>query len=119
MYLAGYTARRTLTRKGPEIISTLWESGRNQGDLPVFDQYVDSEFVNHASSFENRKGLDGLKTPASAIRRALPDLQMEIVGIWEVTETNGDIVVFAHTIMTGTHQGKPAFHGHLPWREIN
>lgn len=75
------------------------ERGFNQGDVTVFDEYIDPAGVDH----QEPPGTDfiaHLKDVVVRMRTAFPDMHFEIHDIL----AEGDIVAFRST-MTGTHSG--------------
>ena len=96
-----------------KIIRRLWDEGWNAGHMEVFQELVHAEFVNHASSYPVPPAPDALRIPAENIRKAFPDLNIRVRRIREI-EKDGDIEVFAATVMSGTFDGAGTFMGLNP-----
>jgi predicted ester cyclase len=75
------------------------ERGFNQGDLSVFDEFIDPNGVDHQEP-PGTPFVEHLKQVVTAMRTAFPDLHFEIHDILG----EGEIVAFRST-MTGTHSG--------------
>ncbi|MBI2165237.1 MAG: ester cyclase [Chloroflexi bacterium] len=72
------------------------------GRLEVADDIVSRDFINHFPGYpkEWRRGPEGVKKYAAALRTAFPDLYIT----HEETLSGGDVVMIRWT-MTGTHKG--------------
>ena len=98
---------------GTRVIRRLWDEGWNAGHMEVFQELVHAEFVNHASSYPVPPGPDALRIPAENIRKAFPNLNIRVRRIREL-EKDGNIEVFAATVMSGTFDGAGRFMGFSP-----
>jgi len=75
------------------------ERGFNQGDLSVWDEYLDINAVDHQETPDTRFR-EHIKEVVQAMRVGFPDLHFEIHHML----AEGDMVAF-HSTMTGTHSG--------------
>jgi steroid delta-isomerase-like uncharacterized protein len=87
------------SERNKDMSREVLERGFNQGDLSVFDEFIDPEGVDHQEP-PGTRFIDHLKEVVVAMRTAFPDLNFEIHDIL----AEGDIVAFRST-MTGTHSG--------------
>jgi predicted ester cyclase len=81
------------------ITREVLDRGFNQGDVSVFDEYMDANGVDHQEP-PGTPFIEHLKQVVSGLRTAFPDLHFEIHDIL----ADGDTVAFRST-MTGTHSG--------------
>jgi predicted ester cyclase len=81
------------------ITRQVLDRGFNQGDLSVFDEFMDANGVDHQEP-PGTPFIEHLKQVVSGLRTAFPDLHFEIHDIM----ADGDTVAFRST-MTGTHSG--------------
>ena len=84
---------RTIARRFTE---DLWDKGQ----LPVADEIIAADFVDHDPVSGQRSGLDGYKEMVGAFRAAFPDLRVKN----EDVIVEGDKVV-ARWTARGTHSG--------------
>ena len=84
---------RTIARRFTE---DLWD----KGELPVADEIIAADFVDHDPVSGQRSGLDGYKEMVGAFRAAFPDLRVKN----EDVIVEGDKVV-ARWTARGTHRG--------------
>ncbi|MBZ0285108.1 MAG: ester cyclase [Anaerolineae bacterium] len=87
------------TETNKRISREVLERGFNQGDVTVFDEYMDPAGVDHQEP-PGTNFIEHLKDVVVRMRTAFPDLHFEIHDIL----AEGDIVAFRST-MTGTHSG--------------
>ncbi|MBU1227884.1 MAG: ester cyclase [Actinobacteria bacterium] len=89
------------------------EDGFNNGDLDILDALFTADFQEHQRGFPT-PDLDGLKRGIASVRRAIPDIRLEIVD----TIVEGDKVSF-HLTGEGTHEGQlgplPGSGKHVTW----
>jgi predicted ester cyclase len=87
------------TERNIAISREVLERGFNQGDVSVFDEYIDPNGVDH----QEPPGTDfiaHLKEVVAGLRMGFPDLHFEVHDILG----QGETVAFRST-MTGTHTG--------------
>lgn len=82
------------------VFSQVIELGFNTGDLEALDDHFHGDFVEHQRGFAT-PDLDGLKRGIESLRRAIPDIKLNIVD----TIAEGDKVCFV-LAGTGTHVGR-------------
>lgn len=87
------------SQRNKELSRQVLERGFNQGDLTVFDEYIDPAGVDHQEP-PGTNLIEHLKTVVQSMRTAFPDLMFEI----HEMIAEGDLVAFRCT-MTGTHSG--------------
>lgn len=83
-----------------DVFSRVIEEGFNSGNLSNLDTLFHPEFIEHQRGFPT-PDLDGLKAGIASLRRAIPDLHLEVVE----SIAEGDKVCFL-LAGTGTHQGQ-------------
>ena len=84
------------------LVRRAFEEGWNAGNLDVFDETTDPDYVLHDPSVpEDVVGVDGMKGFASAFLGAFPDLRFSIEG--QIAE--GDMVATRWT-SSATHEGE-------------
>lgn len=79
----------------------------NTGDFSIFDQIVAADVLDHDPAPDQSPGPEGYKIFFGVLRRAFPDLKINV----EHVVADGDTVAIAYTI-AGTHRGD--FLGHAP-----
>ncbi len=72
----------------------------NTGNLSLFDELLDPNYINHTPSVPGHPGIEGLKYIAGKIREGFPDINYEIIRA--VTENN---LIAVQTLITGTNTG--------------
>lgn len=82
------------------IVSRLFDEVVNAGKLPVADELVAAQLVDHTHPSGVAPGREGLKQMISMVRAAFPDLQVAV----EEQIADGDKVVVRWTAH-GTHEG--------------
>jgi steroid delta-isomerase-like uncharacterized protein len=82
-----------IRRVNDEVIS--------QGKVELIDELLADDFVEHQAMPGMPSGKEGLKVFTTMFRSAFPDLKVETLA----TGVDGD-EVWAHSRMTGTHQGE-------------
>ena len=87
------------TERNKAISREVLERGFNQGDVSVFDQYIDPYGVDHQEP-PGTDFISHLKQVVEGMRTGFPDLHFEVHDML----AEGEIVAFRST-MTGTHTG--------------
>lgn len=82
------------------VLRRLLEEATNQGNLDLYDELCDPNYVFH-DSFMPMRGIEALKQSTRMFRAAFPDLHVTI----EELIGEGETVVMRWTLR-GTHQGE-------------
>jgi predicted ester cyclase len=100
-----------------ELFRRVIEEGFNRGNLSALDELFAPDFREHQRGFAT-PDLAGLKRGIQGVRRALPDLRLEIAD----TVVEGDRVCF-QLVGEGTHRGQlgplPGSGKHVTWDVID
>lgn len=83
------------------LLQRFFEEIYNQGNLPVADEIVATDYLNHNPAPGETSGREGLKAFVAYLRRAFADLHIAI----EDQVAEGDKVVTRFTI-SGVHEGE-------------
>ncbi len=90
------------TEENKALVRRAFEEGWNTGNLDVFDETTDPDYVLHDPSVPGDVvGVDGLKGFASAFLGAFPDLRFSV----EDQVAEGDMVATRWT-SSATHEGE-------------
>jgi predicted ester cyclase len=112
-----HTPRTPEQERNIAVFRQVVEEGFNRGNLQALDDLFTPAFHEHQSGFPTAD-LAGLKRGIAGVRRALPDLQLDIVD----TVVEGDKVSFLLR-GEGTHQGQlgplPGSGKHVTWDVID
>ena len=92
-----------MSEENKAIVRRSYEEIINTGDFDRAEEFFTPNFVEHEQvpGLEGSPGLEGFKQSFSMLRRAFPDLRMDVQDM--IAE--GDKVV-AHVSVHGTHQGE-------------
>ena len=88
------------TEENKALFRRTYEELLNRGDLPVADELVSPDFINHEAPPGRDRGPESMRGLATMLRTAFPDLHFTI----EELVAGGDIVAGRLT-MSGTHKG--------------
>lgn len=111
------TQEEIAKRDQVRVFTKVIDEGFNSGNLDQLDSLFHTDFVEHQRDFAS-PDLVGLKRGIASLRRAIPDIRLDVVD----TVAEGDKVCFVLT-GTGTHQGAlgpvPATGTHLSLNVID
>jgi len=93
-------ARSVQQEQNISLFRKMVEEGFNRGNLEALDAMFTPDFREHQRGFPT-PDLAGLKRGIEGLRRAIPDLRLEVVD----TVVEGDMVCF-RLVGKGTHQGQ-------------
>lgn len=85
------------------VVSRCIEEVWNRGEMPVIGEVVHPDFRRHHERNQDQDvhGIDGFTAWVSEVRRAMPDLKVNIVLMFAENDR-----VMTHLQFTGTHRGE-------------
>jgi len=106
-----------MTRLPAETIRSANAALLVDGDVEAAGEFFASDFVAHFTDQDLRGGPDAIRRLVGRLRRAFPDLQVEV----QVLAEGADRVAWQRTL-TGTHAGDfmgfPATGERIVWRDM-
>lgn len=88
------------------IIHQFYEEGVTKGNLGIFDEFMEADYVDHFFPPELPPGLEGLKLFVGALRTGFPDVQITVEDVIAEQDKAASRITIRGT-QTGQFQGRP------------